>query len=93
MTGVLPMVALAFARRFEMSNGMKRGWLYAAMFVAIGFCTVALAATGRTQADACGVDGSSNAGTVRSKDQPSVNTAPTTDEAGYRRRRARRRMA
>ncbi len=76
-----------------MSNGMKRGWLYAAMFVAVGICTITMAYVGRTQVDASRVDGSSSASTVRSKDQPSVGTAPTTDEAGYRRRRARRRMA
>jgi len=76
-----------------MSKGMKRGWLYAAMFVAVGLCTVTMAAVGRTHVDTRGVDGSSNACTSRSKDQPSVTTAPTTDEAGYRRRRARRRVA
>jgi hypothetical protein len=79
-----------------MSNGMKRGWLCAAAFVALGLCAVviSMAAAGPAHARTSGADNSpSVACTARSNDPPSISKAPDTDDlAAYRRRRWRRRM-
>jgi hypothetical protein len=75
-----------------MINGMKRGWIYAAMFGVVGVCalSISMAAVGRAQTDLSNANSSASACAARSTDQPSVGKAPVTDEAGYRRRRARR---
>jgi hypothetical protein len=76
-----------------MSNGIKRGWLYAAMFVAVGLCavTISMAAVGRTHTGTSDADNSSSACTARSNEVPSMTKAPSTDDTAYRRRQRRRR--
>jgi hypothetical protein len=75
-----------------MINGMKRGWIYAATFGVLGVCalTISMAAVGRTHTYLSGADSSVAASAARSTEQPSVDKAPATDQAGHRRRRWRR---